>query len=263
MVKPQAVVTPLFKIASGFLVIAFCLHAVGFATANWAVQVDSEGLKSRTGLWRSCRIFVNVSESCGITNTTTQEWFVAVRTFEAFGLACLSIDVVITVLLLTVVSNHRLARVDVYICVFSGIFIVLGCGTFTWKTRLDLLGYSCWLCWASSLVLVITVIFLECDHHKKSSARRSEKIRLEMIALEQGHNGYNRNLCVGLISHHPHNHPHFHPHLNPHLHPHLHPLHGVDGHQVTHVGQNASRRDSRITPPPNRTANQHYLFVAW
>jgi hypothetical protein len=50
-------------------------------------------------------------------------WFLAVKTFGALGLGCLSLALIMSFVLLVAVSNERLARVNVYTGTFAGICV--------------------------------------------------------------------------------------------------------------------------------------------
>ncbi|XP_053400801.1 uncharacterized protein LOC123558807 [Mercenaria mercenaria] len=180
----------IFRAAFMILSLAFILLVIGFVTPNWTEEIIGNLLTSTTGLWKTCTEVAGAGENCGDSIFDGEGWYVAVQTFEALGLACLSLVLIMSTVLLVAVSNHRLARVNIYTSMFAGIFIIIGTGTYTYKSEFEHIGYSCWASWFSSVTLVVAIILLECAR-KKAHQRAMSLTHSDVISDQtHGHHSY-------------------------------------------------------------------------
>ncbi|XP_045203333.2 uncharacterized protein LOC123556577 [Mercenaria mercenaria] len=190
MAKTPAGASAVFRAAFIILTLALIFLIVGFVTPNWTEVTLGDLLISRTGLWKTCMEVVGAGENCGVSIYDGEGWYVAVQTFEALGLACFILVLIMSVVLLVAVSNQRLARVNIYTSVFAGIFIIAGTATHTYKTELKYIGYSCWMSWLSAVALVVAIILLECAR-KKSYRRQMSLTHADVISAEsQGYHSF-------------------------------------------------------------------------
>ncbi|XP_045204196.2 uncharacterized protein LOC123557059 [Mercenaria mercenaria] len=176
-----------FRAAFLILTFALILLVVGFVTPNWTEVTLGDLLTSRTGLWKTCTEVAGAGENCGGSIYEGEGWYVAVQTFEALGLACFILVLIISVVLLVAVSNQRLARVNIYTSVFADIFIITGTATHTYRTELKYIGYSCWMSWFSAVALVVAIILLV--YARKKSYRRQMSLTHADVIFEERH-GY-------------------------------------------------------------------------
>lgn len=187
MAKTPAGSSALFRAAFLILILAFIFLIVGFTTANWTEIVFGGVLVSRTGLWKTC---IGDGDNCGQSIYNDESWFVIVRTFVTLGLACFVIVLLMSLALLLVVSNQRLARVNIYSCLFTALFIAIGAATHTYRIDFEHVGYSCWMSWLSVVALVVAVILLECAR-KKAFRREMTLAHVEIVSEEPpGYHSY-------------------------------------------------------------------------
>ncbi|KAL4232289.1 hypothetical protein ACF0H5_009860 [Mactra antiquata] len=186
--------TTCFRAAFLIQVIGIISFIVGFVTDSWLVQSILEGsFGVKQGLWRQCTYMKLHGEEAAVCDQEptyqNEGWFMAVKTCEILGLVCLILTVFVSVMLMFFLDNRRLARVNCHITSLAGIFILIGNAVFAFKTDVLSLGYSCWLCWVTCVVLVVAAILLECDYRQTANRDDAQNEHVVVVTDRNDDNG--------------------------------------------------------------------------